>query len=120
VNSEYCGFLRATQARVFTDAAVTRYVELIGDEVNPNLNVRVIVQGDGCERFQYGFTLDEALEAGDMQVSKARSTLLIDPMSVPCLPGAEFDYREDLEGAQFVIRNTSASTTYRCKPSFSA
>jgi len=105
---------------VFTDAAATKVAELIREEGNPNLKLRVFVQGGGCSGFQYGFTFDEAVEEGDMQVSNSGVTLLIDPMSVQYLLGAEIDYREDLEGAQFVIRNPNASTTCGCGSSFSA
>jgi iron-sulfur cluster insertion protein len=104
---------------VFTDAAATKVAELIREESNPNLKLRVFVQGGGCSGFQYGFTFDEAIEEGDMQVSNQGVTLLIDPMSVQYLMGAEIDYREDLEGAQFVIRNPNASTTCGCGSSFS-
>jgi iron-sulfur cluster insertion protein len=105
---------------IFTDAAATKVAELIREEANPNLKLRVFVQGGGCSGFQYGFTFDEAIEEGDMQVSNGGVTLLIDPMSVQYLLGAEIDYREDLEGAQFVIRNPNASTTCGCGSSFSA
>ena len=103
---------------VFTDAAATKVAELIREESNPNLKLRVFVQGGGCSGFQYGFTFDEAVEEGDMQVNNQGVTLLIDPMSVQYLLGAEIDYREDLEGAQFVIRNPNASTTCGCGSSF--
>jgi iron-sulfur cluster insertion protein len=105
---------------VFTDAAASKVAELIREESNPNLKLRVFVQGGGCSGFQYGFTFDEAIEEGDTQVSNGGVTLLIDPMSVQYLLGAEIDYREDLEGAQFVIRNPNASTTCGCGSSFSA
>jgi iron-sulfur cluster insertion protein len=105
---------------VFTDAAAGKVAELIREEANPNLKLRVFVQGGGCSGFQYGFTFDEAIEEGDTQVSNGGVTLLIDPMSVQYLLGAEIDYREDLEGAQFVIRNPNASTTCGCGSSFSA
>jgi iron-sulfur cluster insertion protein len=105
---------------IFTDAAAIKVAELIREEANPNLKLRVFVQGGGCSGFQYGFTFDEAVEEGDMQVTNGGVTLLIDPMSVQYLLGAEIDYREDLEGAQFVIRNPNASTTCGCGSSFSA
>jgi iron-sulfur cluster insertion protein len=118
---------RASQAPVngapsllFTDAAATKVAELIREEANPNLKLRVFVQGGGCSGFQYGFTFDESVEEGDTQVSNGGVTLLIDPMSVQYLAGAEIDYREDLEGAQFVIRNPNAQTTCGCGSSFSA
>ena len=102
----------------FTDAAAAKVAELIREEANPNLKLRVFVQGGGCSGFQYGFTFDEAVEEGDTQVNNQGVTLLIDPMSVQYLLGAEIDYREDLEGAQFVIRNPNASTTCGCGSSF--
>ncbi len=105
---------------LFTDAAAGKVAELIREESNPNLKLRVFVQGGGCSGFQYGFTFDENIEEGDTQVSNAGVTLLIDPMSVQYLTGAEIDYREDLEGAQFVIRNPNATTTCGCGSSFSA
>jgi iron-sulfur cluster insertion protein len=105
---------------LFTDAAATKVAELIREESNPNLKLRVFVQGGGCSGFQYGFTFDENVEEGDTQVSNGGVTLLIDPMSVQYLAGAEIDYREDLEGAQFVIRNPNATTTCGCGSSFSA
>jgi iron-sulfur cluster insertion protein len=104
---------------VFTDAAAAKVSELIREESNPNLKLRVFVQGGGCSGFQYGFTFDENLEEGDTSVENAGVTLLIDPMSIQYLAGAEIDYKEDIEGAQFVIRNPNASTTCGCGSSFS-
>jgi iron-sulfur cluster insertion protein len=104
---------------VFTDAAAAKVSELIREEANPNLKLRVFVQGGGCSGFQYGFTFDENLEEGDIRVENGGVTLLIDPMSIQYLAGAEIDYREDIEGAQFVIRNPNAQTTCGCGSSFS-
>jgi iron-sulfur cluster insertion protein len=104
---------------LFSDAAAAKVGELIAEEANPNLKLRVFVTGGGCSGFQYGFTFDENVEEGDTQVSNGSVTLLIDPMSVQYLAGAEIDYREDLEGAQFVIRNPNATTTCGCGSSFS-
>lgn len=104
---------------VFTDAAAAKVSELILEESNPNLKLRVFVQGGGCSGFQYGFTFDENLEEGDTRVENGGVTLLIDPMSIQYLAGAEIDYKEDIEGAQFVIRNPNASTTCGCGSSFS-
>lgn len=104
---------------LFTDAAARKVGELIQEESNPNLKLRVFVSGGGCSGFQYGFTFDEAVEEGDTQVQNAGVTLLIDPMSIQYLAGAEIDYREDLEGSQFVIRNPNATTTCGCGSSFS-
>ncbi len=105
---------------LFTDAAANKVAELIREEGNPALKLRVYVQGGGCSGFQYGFTFDEAVEEGDMTVENAGVTLLIDPMSFQYLVGAEIDYREGLEGAQFVIRNPNAKTTCGCGSSFAA
>jgi iron-sulfur cluster insertion protein len=104
---------------IFTDAAASKVGELIREEANPNLKLRVFVTGGGCSGFQYGFTFDENMEDGDVQVQNQGVTLLIDPMSIQYLMGAEIDYREDLEGAQFVIRNPNATTTCGCGSSFS-
>jgi len=104
---------------VFTDAAAEKVGELIREEDNPDLMLRVFVSGGGCSGFQYGFTFDEKMEEGDTQVENQGVTLLVDPMSVQYLMGAEIDYKEDLEGAQFIIRNPNAQTTCGCGSSFS-
>ena len=104
---------------VFTDAAARKVGELIKEEANPSLKLRVFVSGGGCSGFQYGFTFDENIEEGDTTVENGGVTLLIDPMSFQYLSGAEIDYREDLEGSQFVIRNPNATTTCGCGSSFS-
>ncbi|MBT8083949.1 MAG: iron-sulfur cluster insertion protein ErpA [Woeseia sp.] len=103
---------------VFTDAAADKVSELIKDEDNPGLKLRVFVSGGGCSGFQYGFTFDEKFEEGDSAVENRGVTLLVDPMSVQYLMGAEIDYKEDLQGAQFVIRNPNAETTCGCGQSF--
>jgi len=103
---------------VFTDAAAQKVGELIREEDNPELMLRVF-SGGGCSGFQYGFTFDEKMEEGDTQVENQGVTLLVDPMSVQYLMGAEIDYKEDLEGAQFIIRNPNAQTTCGCGSSFS-
>ena len=105
---------------VFTDAAATKVGELIREEQNPELKLRVFISGGGCSGFQYGFTFDENTEDGDSEVVNQGVTLVIDPMSVQYLMGAEIDYKEDLQGAQFIIRNPNASTTCGCGQSFSA
>jgi iron-sulfur cluster insertion protein len=104
---------------VFTDSAAAKVAGLIAQEGNPNLKLRVFISGGGCSGFQYGFTFDEKLEDGDTQVSNQGVTLLVDPMSIQYLGGAEIDYKEDLEGARFVIRNPNAATTCGCGSSFS-
>ena len=103
---------------VFTDAAASKVSELIAEEDNPNLKLRVFLSGGGCSGFQYGFTFDEDIEDGDSQVENQGVTLLVDPMSVQYLMGAEIDYKEDLQGAQFIIRNPNAQTTCGCGQSF--
>jgi iron-sulfur cluster insertion protein len=104
---------------VFTDAAADKVRELIREESNDRLKLRVFISGGGCSGFQYGFTFDENVQEGDTQVEKAGVTLLVDPMSFQYLMGAEIDYTQGLEGAQFVIRNPNATTTCGCGSSFS-
>lgn len=104
---------------LFTDSAAAKVRELIKDEGNDNLKLRVFVTGGGCSGFQYGFTFDENINDGDTEVANGGVTLLIDPMSYQYLVGAEIDYTEGLEGAQFVIRNPNATTTCGCGSSFS-
>lgn len=103
----------------FTDAAAHKVGQLIEQEGNVALKLRVYVQGGGCSGFQYGFTFDEEIQEGDTEIENGGVTLLVDPMSVQYLMGAEIDYREDLSGAQFIIRNPNASTTCGCGSSFS-
>lgn len=103
----------------FSDAAATKVKELISEENNPALKLRVFVSGGGCSGFQYGFTFDENVAEDDTQVEKQGVTLLIDPLSFQYLAGAEIDYQDDLEGAQFIIKNPNAKTTCGCGSSFS-
>jgi iron-sulfur cluster insertion protein len=105
---------------VFTDAAAGKVGELILAEGNPALKLRVYVQGGGCSGLQYGFEFDESEQEDDLVVEKQGVRLLVDPMSMQYLAGAEIDYREGLEGAQFVIRNPNATTTCGCGSSFAA
>ena len=104
---------------VFTEAAASKVAALIQEEGNPELMLRVYIQGGGCSGFQYGFTFDENENEGDTRVVTNGVTLLIDPMSLQYLTGAEIDYSEGLQGAQFVIRNPNATTTCGCGSSFS-
>ena len=104
---------------VFTDAAAEKVAQLISEEDNPSLKLRVFISGGGCSGFQYGFTFDDEVEDGDSSIENQGVTLLVHPMSVQYLMGAEIDYKEDLQGAQFVIRNPNASTTCGCGSSFS-
>ena len=105
---------------VFTDSAAEKVKNLIEEEGNPELKLRVFVTGGGCSGFQYGLTFDEAVNDDDTTMQKNGVTLLIDAMSYQYLVGAEIDYKEDLEGAQFVIKNPNATTTCGCGSSFSA
>lgn len=105
---------------VFTDSAANKVRELIEEEQNNDLKLRVYITGGGCSGFQYGFTFDENVEEGDTVIEKNGVTLLVDPMSGQYLDGAEIDYVENIEGAQFVIRNPNATTTCGCGSSFSA
>jgi iron-sulfur cluster insertion protein len=114
----------------FTDSAAKKVKSLIDEEENPSLNLRVYITGGGCSGFQYGFTFDEKINPDDTIVEKAVTEqsenmtpgvvkLLIDAMSIQYLQGADIDYREDINGAQFVIRNPQAKTTCGCGSSFS-
>ena len=103
----------------FTDSAANKVKELIVEEGNDNLKLRVFVQGGGCSGFQYGFTFDEEVNEDDTTMDKAGVTLLIDSMSYQYLVGAKIDYKEDINGAQFVIKNPNATTTCGCGSSFS-
>jgi len=104
---------------LFTDSAAAKVKELIDEEGNPALKLRVFVQGGGCSGFQYGFTFDEETNEDDTVMEKGGVTLLIDAMSFQYLVGAEIDYKEDLQGAQFVIKNPNATSTCGCGSSFS-
>jgi len=104
---------------IFTETAATKVSELIAEENNPDLKLRVYVTGGGCSGFQYGFTFDEEVNEDDTLVVKNGVTVLVDSMSVQYLIGAEIDYTDGLQGSQFVIRNPNASTTCGCGSSFS-
>ena len=104
---------------IFTDSAANKVKQLIEEEGNSELKLRVFVSGGGCSGFQYGFTFDEVANEDDTVMSKNGVQLLIDPMSFQYLAGAEIDYQEGLEGSQFVIKNPSAASTCGCGSSFS-
>ena len=108
-----------TSPLIFSVAAASKVKELIEDEGNDALMLRVFISGGGCSGFQYGFTFDEKVGEGDTVVENEGVKLLVDPMSFQYLSGAEIDYSEGMEGAQFVIRNPNASTTCGCGSSFS-
>ncbi len=104
---------------VFTDTAARKVRELMDEEAREGLKLRVFVTGGGCSGFQYGFTFDEQVADDDTRIENQGVTLLVDPVSVQYLAGAEIDYKEGVEGAQFVIRNPNATTTCGCGNSFS-
>ena len=104
---------------IFTDSAAEKVKKLIEEEKNPSLNLRVFITGGGCSGFQYGFTFDEKIQDGDAEIAKCGVKLLVDPMSIQYLRGAEIDYQEGLERAQFIIKNPNAKTTCGCGSSFS-
>jgi iron-sulfur cluster insertion protein len=105
---------------VFTDSAANKVKQLIEEEGNAELKLRVFVTGGGCSGFQYGFTFDEDAGNDDTRMEKGGVTLLIDPMSLQYLAGAEIDYQQNVEGEQFVIKNPNAKSTCGCGSSFSA
>jgi iron-sulfur cluster insertion protein len=119
-------------AILLTDHAAAKVWSLMQEEGNFQLNLRVYVTGGGCSGFQYGFTFDETINDDDTVVEKevtddeeggstgGQVKLLVDPMSFQYLVGAEIDYKEDIEGEQFIIRNPNAKTTCGCGSSFSA
>lgn len=108
----------ASAALNFTASAAQKVRDLIAEENNPALKLRVYIQGGGCSGFQYGFSFEEAAEEDDVAIERDGVTLLCDPLSLQYLGGAEIDYSESLQGAQFVIRNPNAKTTCGCGSSF--
>ena len=104
---------------IFSDNAARKVAQLIEEEGNADLKLRVFVQGGGCSGFQYGFNFDEAANEDDTTMVKNGVQLLIDSMSYQYLVGAEIDYKDDLEGAKFVIKNPGATSTCGCGSSFS-
>jgi len=104
----------------FTPEAAAKVAQLVAEEGNPDLKLRVYIQGGGCSGFQYGFEFDEEQAEDDLGVETDGVTLLVDPLSLQYLMGATVDYTESLHGAQFVIRNPNAKTTCGCGSSFTA
>ncbi|BCU56936.1 MULTISPECIES: iron-sulfur cluster insertion protein ErpA [Enterobacter] len=103
----------------FTEAAAIKVKDLIADEENPNLKLRVYITGGGCSGFQYGFTFDDQINDGDMTIEKSGVALVVDPMSLQYLVGGAVDYTEGLEGSRFVVTNPNAKSTCGCGSSFS-
>ena len=104
---------------IFTDNAANKVKQLIEEEENADLKLRIYVSGGGCSGFQYGFTFDDSAAESDTRVEKNGVTLIVDPMSYQYLRGAEIDYQEGLDGSRFVIKNPNATTTCGCGSSFS-
>ncbi|EIC86437.1 iron-sulfur cluster insertion protein ErpA [Serratia sp. M24T3] len=103
----------------FTEAAARKVKNLVADEENPELKLRVYITGGGCSGFQYGFTFDDKINDGDMTIEKSGVALVVDPMSLQYLVGGSVDYTEGLEGSRFVVTNPNAKTTCGCGSSFS-
>jgi iron-sulfur cluster insertion protein len=102
-----------------TDSAVAKLVDLLAEENNPSLKLRTFVQGGGCSGFSYGFTFDEVKNEDDFEIEKPGVSILIDAMSMQYLTGAVIDYKEDILGSQFTVKNPNAETTCGCGSSFS-
>lgn len=98
--------------------AVRKVRELVSEEENANLKLRVFITGGGCSGFQYGFTFDEEAAEDDTAIEMDGVTVLVDPMSFPYLAGSEVDYTEGLEGSRFIVNNPNATTTCGCGASF--
>jgi len=109
----------ATLPLQFTDSAARKVKNLIADEENPNLKLRVYITGGGCSGFQYGFTFDEKINEDDLTIEKQGVALVVDPMSLQYLIGGSVDYTEGLEGSRFVVTNPNAKSTCGCGSSFS-
>jgi iron-sulfur cluster insertion protein len=102
-----------------SDAVVSKVGEMLAEENDPNLRLRIFVTGGGCSGFQYGFSFDDAVKEDDLEVAKGQVRVLVDAMSLQYLMGAEIDYEDSLEGSRFVIKNPNASSTCGCGSSFS-
>ena len=102
-----------------SDAVVNKVGEMLVEEGDPNLKLRIFVTGGGCSGFQYGFAFDDEAKEDDIRVERGAITLVVDAMSLQYLAGAEIDFEDKLEGARFVIRNPNATTTCGCGSSFS-
>ena len=104
---------------VISDAVVAKVGEMLAEEGDPNLQLRIFVTGGGCSGFQYGFAFDDEKKADDLAVERGAVRVVVDAMSMQYLMGAEIDYEDKLEGARFIIRNPNAASTCGCGSSFS-
>jgi iron-sulfur cluster insertion protein len=111
--------LASDAAVLFSDNAVAKVRELIAEEGNPNLQLRVYVSGGGCSGFQYGFAFEESAGDGDIRIERDGVRVLIDPVSLQYLNGAQVDFQDGLDGSRFVIKNPNAKSTCGCGSSFS-
>ena len=102
-----------------TEPAKAKLREILAEENNPNLKLRMFVQGGGCSGFQYGFTLDEVIDAEDFVLTEDEITVVVDYMSIPYVENSQIDYVTDLQGSTFSIKNPNATTTCGCGSSFS-
>ncbi len=102
-----------------TDAAMEKIADILAEENNPAVKLRTFVQGGGCSGFNYGFTLDEEQNEDDFVIEQPGVTVLVDSMSMQYLQGATIDYKQELMGSQFVIKNPNAQSTCGCGSSFS-
>jgi len=102
-----------------SDAVVSKVSQMLAEEGDPALCLRIFVTGGGCSGFQYGFAFDDARKDDDIRVERGPIAVLVDAMSLQYLMGAQIDYEDKLEGARFVIRNPNASSTCGCGSSFS-
>jgi iron-sulfur cluster insertion protein len=102
-----------------SDAVVSKVGDMLAEENDPNLRLRIFVTGGGCSGFQYGFSFDDTVKEDDLEVTKGAVRVLVDAMSLQYLMGADIDYEDSLEGSRFVIRNPNASSTCGCGSSFS-
>jgi iron-sulfur cluster insertion protein len=101
-----------------TDSATVKLKDILAEENNPDLKLRIFVQGGGCSGMSYGFTLDEVANEDDFTLAESGVQVLVDSMSMQYLTGASIDYKEDLMGATFSISNPNAQTTCGCGSSF--
>jgi iron-sulfur cluster insertion protein len=104
---------------ILETGAVAKLRDLVAEEGNPDLMLRVFVQGGGCSGMSYGFTFDEMQNEDDFDFAYEDVKVVVDSMSMQYLQGASIDYKEDLMGASFVINNPQAQTTCGCGSSFS-
>ncbi len=111
--------MSTTNPLIFSDAAAEKIYELLQDQENPSMMFRVFIIGGGCSGFSYGFRFEEELEDGDVSIKNKGVTLIVDPLSIQYLMGAEVDFEVTLQAAQFIVHNPNAKSTCGCGSSFS-